>query len=202
MTAWGRTRSVRLYSLLPTLLIAVLVVASHARNIVWVTDIILWEDTVSKSPSRTRSVGKLGEAYHDAQEYDKALQIYQRSIQLDPTSTHIVYNNMGAVYFEMKHYDKAIHYFTLLLSFEADKPKTYLNRGNAYFRNGSYAQAIRDFDAAIVLDRENVDILVNRGAAYYNLGRTKLAHADYQKACFMGAEAGCARLKEMSNADK
>ncbi|MCX5815914.1 MAG: tetratricopeptide repeat protein [Proteobacteria bacterium] len=65
-----------------------------ARNNVYRSEIVLWEDTARKSPQKARVFNNLGYAYCLAGQYDKAKEAYNKALQIDP-DFEIVRNNLS-----------------------------------------------------------------------------------------------------------
>src|SRR5947207_3376064 len=64
-------------------------------------------------------------------DYNRAISIYGRIIQLNPQSA-AAYNNRGIVYTDTANYDKAIADLNEAIRLNSKDPRYYLNRGNAY----------------------------------------------------------------------
>jgi tetratricopeptide (TPR) repeat protein len=60
--------------------------ATCLRNEVWRSSVTLWEDTVAKSPIKSRPWGNLGTAYAKAGDQSKAIACYQRSLSIDSSN--------------------------------------------------------------------------------------------------------------------
>ncbi len=79
-------------------------------------------------------------------------------------------------------------------------------RGAAYFHKGNYDQAIRDFSEAIGLNKGNYDQAIglipenmsaysSRALAYEKIADLDSAKEDYKKACNLGAQHACEKIK-------
>ncbi len=97
------------------------------------------------------------------------------------------YNNLGAVYYSLGEYQKAIkfHQQSLAITREIDdrggEAKSYGNLGNVYDSLGEYQKAIEFHQQSLAIKREIGD---RRGeaASYNNLGNVYGSLGEYQKA--------------------
>src|SRR6185369_11536313 len=82
--------------LLEGLLVIAVLLATVAwkRNLVWKSEVALWEDATSKSPNSARGWNNLAGAYIIQKEAQKALKAAIRSIELDPSKAD-AWNNLG-----------------------------------------------------------------------------------------------------------
>ena len=65
-------------------IVCILSVLTYKRNMVWQSNISLWEDTVSKSPGSPGAQMELAMAYHDKARAKDAMEQYLEAIHLSP----------------------------------------------------------------------------------------------------------------------
>ncbi|KAF0979213.1 hypothetical protein FDP41_001556 [Naegleria fowleri] len=101
----------------------------------------------------------LGNEYYKKKEFDKALEHYEKAIQLDPTNM-VLYLNKAAVYMEQGDYSKCIKQCEEAIEVgkanHADFKeiaKGYARIGNAYFRQQNYTQALSYYTESITEHR-------------------------------------------------
>eukprot|EP00005_Dracoamoeba_jomungandri_P001152 CAMPEP_0174259432 /NCGR_PEP_ID=MMETSP0439-20130205/8252_1 /TAXON_ID=0 /ORGANISM="Stereomyxa ramosa, Strain Chinc5" /LENGTH=550 /DNA_ID=CAMNT_0015343319 /DNA_START=36 /DNA_END=1685 /DNA_ORIENTATION=+ len=112
---------------------------------------------------------KGNEAYKQ-KNFEEALAHYQKAFEYDPTDMTFQ-NNMAAVYFEMKDYDKCIQQCEEALETGkknfADfrlQAKALARIGNAYVRQEKYDEAIKAFNSSLTEDRTRTTLQALRRA--------------------------------------
>jgi tetratricopeptide (TPR) repeat protein len=97
---------------------------------------------------------KMGIAYHQLTDLDRARKCYEQAIKLKPDYFEAI-NNLGTVYYAKKNPRRAIVWYNRALNVDADSPRAasvYLNRGTAWFSRKQYQKATDDYQAALRLD--------------------------------------------------
>jgi len=120
-----------------------------------------------------------GYAYDELGEYQRALQDYDRAIELDPNYAK-AYHNRGIAYDELGEYQRALQDYGCAIELDPNYAKAYHNRGDAYSELGEYQRALQDYDRAIELDPNYAISYYNRGDAYLRLKNTPQARDDYR----------------------
>ncbi len=161
--------------------------ASYMRNMIWQNELSLWSDVVEKSPNKTRANLNLGLAYQNIGKFDKALDIYNRTIRLDPFYS-FPYNNRGAIYYLLGDYKKALDDYSMFIMINPKSSEVYHNRGAIYFNMLEYDRALEDFTKAIALNPYYADAYNNRGAVYAGKGQIEKAIGDFTKAVALAPE--------------
>jgi tetratricopeptide (TPR) repeat protein len=87
------------------------------RNMLWQDSIALWEDTIKKSPHKSRPYSNLGNIYNEREMYKDAETVYLKALELDPEIPGI-HNNLGNIYRTVRRYREAIDQFTKALSID------------------------------------------------------------------------------------
>jgi tetratricopeptide (TPR) repeat protein len=105
-----------------------------------------------------------GNAYYEAGDYERALEAYNRALELKPDFAAVL-NNRGNALYELKRHEDALKDFNRALELEPDDPMTLNNRGTTLDEMGRYGDALRDYDRSLELRPDYVDALVNRSAA-------------------------------------
>jgi Flp pilus assembly protein TadD len=164
-------------------LAAVLIVAAIAteqRNAVWTDPVLLWEDTVAKSPNMFRDQFQLAEAYRARGDCSKSLPHFARAAQLDPTDDSVLVD-WGLAYDCLNQPDQAL---VKLQQAAAMRPTghTYSQIGMVYGKHGRNAEAIEALQTAIKLNPGFDVTYVYLGGVHGNMGDFRAAIADFQMA--------------------
>ena len=119
-------------------------------------------------------------AYHNGQ-YEKALDLFKKALQLDQGMTE-AYNNLGLTYTEINEEEKATEAFKKAIQLSPELAAAYNNLGYVFYRLGSYEEAIEMYNEAIGRSKDSSSAYTNLGNAYYKLDRTEEAIDAWKKA--------------------
>ena len=154
---------------------------TYQRNQVWADPLLLYEDTVRRSPTAERAHYNLGNTYKSRGEWEKAILAYRRSIEINPLF-HAAYNNLGIVHYQRGEYDKAEEAYLILLRLKPDSVSGMMNLGGMYKVMGRYRMAQEQFEKALSLDPQNPEAQVHLGDILAIVGRAQEAEARFRKA--------------------
>ena len=122
-----------------------------------------------------------GLAYYYKGDFDRAIEDFNKALELDPNYIGAHYNR-GLAYYYKGDFDRAIEDFNKALELDPNYIGTYYNRGLAYYYKGDFDRAIEDFNKALELDPNYIGIYYNRGLAYYYKGDFDRVIEDFNKA--------------------
>jgi hypothetical protein len=130
---------------------------------------------------RERVVDRYGDALRALanQDYARALEGLNQTIELDPTLA-LAYYNRGLTYYSLADLEAAVRDFNRALELGFRDALLFRNRGNAFSRKGDVQRALADYAQAIALDPEHPLTYLNRGEVYANTLQKDLAIADYK----------------------
>jgi len=165
----------------------VLGVLTYRRNFVWKSQMTMWEDVADKAPGKARAYKGIGFEYEKKHDYEKALQAYQRAIELHPAYDEVYYN-MANIYIEQKKYDLALAMFDRAIEIKGNYAMAYHNRALLYAMIGENDKAIRDLDKAIELQPDYTLAYRNRGYYYTLKQNFERAIVDYNRALELNPE--------------
>ena len=97
---------------------------------------------------------KMGIAYHQLMDLDRARKCYEQALKLKPDYFEAI-NNLGTVYYAKKNYRRAIYWYNRALKVDANSARAasvYMNRGTAWFSRKQYQKAMEDYQAAVHMD--------------------------------------------------
>ncbi len=160
---------------------------TYQRCIVWSDPVILWEDTVAKSPMLARDEFQLAEAYREEGQCAKALPHYQRTEQLESTGKHsdwydTLFLDWGLAYGDcLNQPAEALAKYKQAL---AIKPTAiaYSQIGMTYGKQGRNAEALEVLRQALKLDRNFDPTYLYLGGVYQNMGDLATAAANFKRA--------------------
>ena len=117
---------------------------------------------------------KLGNVELDSANYHKAIEYYQKAIEVD-SNYFAAYYNLGLAFYNISDYDKAIEYFNKAITKNDTDADAFSALGSIYLEKQDYHKAIEYYQKAIEVDSNYFD-------AYYNLGSIFFFISDYDKA--------------------
>ena len=155
-------------------------VLSYQRCMVWKNSGTLWTDNVAKYPKSDVGYDNLGVYYRSIKNNDKALENYNKVLELNPKYA-LTYNNRGNIYFDRGQNDLALADYDKAISLDTTNEKTYTNRALIYLRKKEYDKALRDFAKAEAIDPNFPRIYFNRGIYYDLVNENEKAIADFNR---------------------
>ena len=102
----------------------------------------------------------LGIIYEELNETQKAIDCYERVINIDPLFIH-PYNNLGLIFRKLGQQEKAIKYFNKIIEINPNYSKGYNNLGTIFVDQGKYKEAVENYVAALDSDNGNKIALNN-----------------------------------------
>jgi tetratricopeptide (TPR) repeat protein len=148
--------------------------ATFHRNYVWTDPMLLYADTIKKSPKAERAHYNLGNTYKSREEWDKAIQAFKRAIHIQPNFVGS-HNNLGLVYAKIGDLENAEREYLTALMIQPKAIPTLMNLGNLYLRMGRLQLAQEQFQKVLSINPEISD-------AYLHLGDVRAAQGRWQEA--------------------
>jgi tetratricopeptide (TPR) repeat protein len=115
------------------------------------------------------------------QEYEKAIDILDKSIELSPKSA-LSYYYRGYAYLKKGDYNRAILDFEKSISLDPNLSDAYAGLALARVELKDYKGAVGAATKAITLNAKDASSYYNRGVAYYNLKGYEKAYEDFDAA--------------------
>ena len=150
-------------------LIALLLAVTHVRNAIWADDGLLWNDIIEKAPRKARAYNEYGLHVLDAGQYDLALRLLGKSLELNRYQPQ-VYVNVGLAYERKQEIEKAIAAYERAIFVQPDDPVAFYNLGGVYYRLGQREKALSYFLKARDLDPKEPDVHQFLGFIYREAG--------------------------------
>jgi tetratricopeptide (TPR) repeat protein len=122
-----------------------------------------------------------GVQFYNQREFSKAIQAYQKVIELDPTYVE-AYNNLGIIYQMVGDMDRAFGAYQKSTEINPRYEKGYNNLGILLFLKGRYEEAVEVFQKALAINSNNIESHINLGILFKKKGEWEKATESYQKA--------------------
>jgi Flp pilus assembly protein TadD len=136
---------------LPALAIAGLLVATHARNRVWRSEVSLWSDVTRKSPHKARGFNNLAMALEATGRTGEAEAAYRRSLAIEPG---YLYGrvNLGRLLGLSGRFRESVQVLEEARRLAPREIDVLVNLGNAWWGLGDTARAVTSFEQALEVD--------------------------------------------------
>lgn len=157
------------------------------RNSTWSNAFVLWENTIIKSPSKSRPHTYLALANAKDERFDAALAEFGIALAIDPLNVEALYN-IGVLYVKTGRYEKAASEFKKAISIRPDLPESYKGIINIYLDTGQYGIAVRYLLDAMRIWPQAIWVHLNLGTAYARSGDLDKAESSLRRANLMDPE--------------
>jgi len=162
---------------------------TYNRNKVWRTEISLWEDVVKKSPNKARPHNNLGLAYKEKGMFDKAIEEYEKVLDIDSGYVD-AHNNLGIVYMKRGKLNDAERKFRKILEIDPEYYKAYHNLGIIYAQKGWFDKAIPNFKKSLQINSHYAETYNNLGLVYGSRNKYREAVSAFKKAAILKPKNG------------
>ena len=119
--------------------------------------------------------------YDRLNQFDKASQLYNELIKLNPEGAEAYYSQLVKLYDRAGQYDKAVEAAKQLIIKNPYNPASYYNLGVEYVKLKDYDKAIGVFNQVIALDPNYALAYYNLGIVYFQTGRYDSALKIFQQ---------------------
>ncbi len=120
------------------------------RNSVYRSNILLWEDTVKKSPGKLRALHNLSHFYLAEKDYQKAFVPLKKlaASRASPFYRSIAHNNLGNIYTHFDNPVQAEKEFRQAINADPTIPTGYFNLASLHASKGQFRLAKKEYDKA------------------------------------------------------
>ena len=112
------------------------------------------KDDLKGNDTASSIYASLGELYMDRNDFEKAKDYFEKSIDIDP-SNHALSYNVAEILFNSNKIDEAIQYYQLAAKIKPDWPKSYLKLGYCHLNKGEMEAAIDFLNKFVELSPED-----------------------------------------------
>lgn len=141
--------------------------------------------SIAKNPNDPTGYLFRGKAHKDLKEFDKAIDDFNKTIELKPKFEMLVWEYRDQCYLHKGMYQEAISDLSKHIDrgfadsiFDCD---VWIARGLAYEREGKYEKAIADYSKAIEICSGHSYAYYRRGMVHYQLGRCEQAIREFDE---------------------
>lgn len=133
------------------------------------------------SPVEVLTLFNEGIHFHQQKEILKAIQSYQKVLELDPNFAE-AHNNLGIIHQEMGDWEKALEAYQKSVATKPWYERGHNNRGIILHFLGRNEEALEAFQEALALNPHNLESYLNMGILFKNQGQIEKAIESCQKA--------------------
>lgn len=169
-------------------MLLLMLIATFKRNLVWADEITLWQDTVVKSPAKSRPRTGLAEAYTKHNLFDLAIKEYEKARQLDSDLEHAYLSNLGIIMLKAGQTEEAVDYFRMAIEKKNDDIHARNNLGGAYLSLGEVTLATTEFQQVLRVQPKNASAHKNLGIIYMQLGNDGMVIKEFEAAAWNNLE--------------
>jgi len=178
LVAMGLTKIIKKQKLAGLLIWGLIIVSLTARtirrNIDWKNQDNLWIAAAKTSPSSPQNHNNLGDMYYRHQQPEKAIEEFQKAIELNPRYA-AAYHNLANVYHSQKKYQLAIENYQKATSINPHLWQSWQNLASIYFNQKAYKQAEEAFKKSIEANPQNIHSRVGLAIFYLKTGEKEKA---------------------------
>jgi tetratricopeptide (TPR) repeat protein len=152
------------------------------RNKIWASEVLLWSDTVNKSPQKIRPVINLGHAYTTVGNIDLAIKYFEKALALNPNIFATNYN-LGNLYLKRGGEEDALRLLQTAALIRPKIPETHELLGEIYLKRKQIELAEFHLKRAVEIKPDYAISMRNLGLIYYfHLNKPEEAAAYFSRA--------------------
>ncbi len=147
-----------------------------------------YADATSLSPNNAQLHNEWGQTYYVLGERDKALEMYEKSLDMDSKYGQ-TYLLLGEFYMQEENWDKAIEAYGTAIEVDPTKPDAYSSLGYVYTQMGDLEAALQAYLQAVELRPNNFNNRKNLAIVYQQMGRIQEAITEATMALELAPES-------------
>ena len=126
------------------------IILLHKRNLVYRSNILLWEDTLQKAPGKLRALHNLSHFYMADENYAKAFTTLHALTKSNASPYYISYahSNLGSIYLQLGDFLKAENEFKSGIRAKSSLPTNHFNLGTLLSSQGRNLEAKESYEKA------------------------------------------------------
>ena len=158
--------------------VLILSINTFNRCKVFNDSISVWTDVLNKYDNSYIAFYNRGIAFKDLNEYKKAVNDFDKSIENNPKYTR-AYTNRGAIKILLGDYPGSVEDFSQVIKLKRQDTVALFNRGNAKSYMGDFKGAIEDYNKTVEFSKNDFEVINWRGKAKFYSGDVKIAIEDF-----------------------
>lgn len=153
---------------------------SHARTVVWKSEVSLWTDASAKAPGSAVAHAMLGAAYLEQDRPDLAVQPLERAVSLD-SRYPLAATNLGAAYAKLDRWDEAVTQYRHALTLDPEFDLARSNLALAYEYARRWNDAITEYEVLAQRAGREGEVRLRIGALALQAGDLDKAEASFKQ---------------------
>lgn len=150
------------------------------------------DEAISLYPNEPEFYYIRGVIYNSREKYAKALDDFDRGIELKPISNiYKYYLGRGVSHLNLLEYDQALSDLSSAIEINDTVAGAYHSRAMVNYELHDYNAAVNDFLKVLEHSQGNAALYFNLGMSYYRLNENAKACPYFHKACTMGNNNAC-----------
>lgn len=138
--------------------------------------------TLALYPDNGTALRGTGNTFYELDEnYDKAIEFFEKAVEKDAESSGYIYGKLGWLYNDKERYDDAIAVLKKAIIYDSEDPSNREEMGYAYYAKGDYEQAMTQLNKTIELNAESWLGYYYKGLCFVNTNKKGDAMGMYYK---------------------
>jgi Flp pilus assembly protein TadD len=163
--AYRFVNSKRILCVLLCVVVIIFSLWTYQRNIVWSDDVILWKDSVKKSPHQFRQNYNLGIALASRGNVDDAIKQYCIALKFNPAHAKTYYG-LGNALARKGDARAAIYNYNKALEINPNYLEAHYNKSRILLNQGKIEEAVDSYQKALIINSEMTQVLYNLSWIY------------------------------------
>ncbi len=181
---WDRSNNHRNGALIIVMIICIgFGLLSHKQSLVWRNSQSLFENAMAYSEDYYLPHSKLGSVYWIEGRMDEAEEMFNKSIELNPTAA--AHYNLGIIHMERNDVDGAIEQLKRAIYLQPDHTAAHFNLGYLAFENQWYEEAFSSYSKVVEVDPTDVEALVSLSASAIKIAKFEDAYIALEKVFYL-----------------
>jgi len=165
--------------------VLMLSILTFKQSQLWQDSITLWNNVINKTGEASFPLMKRGIAYRHLNDFEKALNDLNASIELD-NQYPVVFENRGYIYLLQEDYKNAIQDFNQAVVIDSQSAYSLRNLGLCYLNLQEYEKALSLINQSLEIDSKNAYALKTKGKINIALNKINDACIDLQQSIKLG----------------